>query len=845
MNLSGIWCSFLLAILATAVLGIHYFALDSGWVEVFLLAGSVIALVLAFSGFKLLPLTERIVILWLVIPVLALYLLYFIAEYFTGDGITFEIFSQMTTGTLEAGFYGVVSYHYWMLALLLGLIGVAYISTKTSILSKMRSRWFSLVMMLIALSAHPGFHDLIALQHDNLTDQLDLELVGRMKSSGADLMQLNSDELADTEKPDVLLIYLESIEQAYTDPNLFPGLTPNLYELTSNNRTFKNFNQIFGSSHTIAGMVSTLCGTPYATINGANFQDGGGDFFMPGLHCLPEVTSQLGYQNIFYQGARLTFSRKGSFLRSHGFHEVLGFLEQSGPELTREEVSTWGIHDDVLFDTVFERITKLKARDESPFFFTLLTLDTHDSFSPNLISSSCKKAGKAKYESAERDNDVQHAIRCTDYVLKNFIDRVQNNWGDSIDIFLITDHQALQFSLGKKLKNMAPENRKLIFTHLGQASSESISREFSQLDVGATLLDHISGGKLQKLGMGVSLFSEEKNLVEEYGLRDLNNRIKRSLRAFAQLFWQYPSFGENDLEILVSQEVINLGADSFPIPAMFLLDTNGQILDFYSRHIHFLMQMNKESPRVLYVDQCSEVVRYGSSELKQSEELCILVGNIGAKQNYLAKLDGDIRLRYQDYVGYLHQETDMSLLNQRLYDSAAFHLENGKSKSSGSVQVNPMGRMDFIASVVEPFNMVVNFRNPQIRERKKNYQNFESAVHDGFFLFGVKDGYVELIKSWRDCGRTVETDPISQHIKGSGFYELVLVTGRKGKCRPTLATLFKESPFGEDVENLQKRQPYVGYLNRRTGEYKSVVGDVNGTAVLSLIDNQIYNRGFL
>jgi hypothetical protein len=111
-------------------------------------------------------------------------------------------------------------------------------------------------------------------------------------------------------------------------------------------------------------------------------------------------------------------------------------------------------------------------------------------------------------------------------------------------------------------------------------------------------------------------------------------------------------------------------------------------------------------------------------------------------------------------------------------------------------------------------------------------------------LFGLSNGRVELIKSWRDCGRTIESERIDPLLRSSKLDEFVLATGRNGKCRPELAKLFVDSVFSDDVRALKQSQPFVGYFNRKTGKYDSVIGNVGGEAIFTLVNSKIYNKKF-
>jgi len=60
----------------------------------------------------------------------------------------------------------------------------------------------------------------------------------------------------------LLFIYLESLEKIYQDENVFKGLTPNLNNFNQQGIVFDHTQQYKGTGWTIAGIVSSQCGTP-------------------------------------------------------------------------------------------------------------------------------------------------------------------------------------------------------------------------------------------------------------------------------------------------------------------------------------------------------------------------------------------------------------------------------------------------------------------------------------------------------------------------------------------------------------------------------------------------------
>ena len=172
----------------------------------------------------------------------------------------------------------------------------------------------------------------------------------------------------------IVWIYGESLERTYLDEAVFPGLMPNLNRLASESLDVRGLASAEGSGWTIAGLVSSMCGVPLTTSQGdENSMDRMGSF-LPKAVCLGDYLKQQGYTNHYLGGANGQFAGKGQFLASHGFDEVhdLAWFKQQ-KKIGRIHYSAWGVHDDVLLDTAYQRFEQL-SRAGSPFMLTTLTI---------------------------------------------------------------------------------------------------------------------------------------------------------------------------------------------------------------------------------------------------------------------------------------------------------------------------------------------------------------------------------------------------------------------------------------------------------------------------------------
>jgi hypothetical protein len=337
-------------------------------------------------------------------------------------------------------------------------------------------------LFVLALMLDPGLRpSVFAMANSALSPRIDsLEAIAWEELS-LEQDALTNTQFTSTPGKNLLFIFLEGFEAIYTDKDLFPGLTPNLQALNEEGWQLDNMQQVEGSGWTIAGMVSSLCGTPL--LYESSF--GGNEVLFSRMldkaTCLPDVLSSAGYQQIFMGGAALGFASKGNFLLEHGFDTTLGRHALVNELADPNYVSGWGLYDDSLFSQALEQFTSLAA-SEQPFNLTLLTVDTHHPIGEP--SASC-----SEYD--QIDNSILHAVHCTDYLLGEFLDQVKAHpaYEDTV-VVLVSDHLAMR----NNAFPLFPENyqRRLYFNVLN--SSAAVEQEIfaTPLDISPTVL-HLLG----------------------------------------------------------------------------------------------------------------------------------------------------------------------------------------------------------------------------------------------------------------------------------------------------------------------------------------------------------------
>jgi len=777
--------------------------------------------------------------------------LYLIASVFTANGFTDQAMAHLNLQSLESGGNKeVLPYHYAIAAIAVVLIAAWFVNRKLVLNSNAsnslgpskspginnRKPGFLLLAML-AFMVHPGATDLGGHWWRSVKQgRVDATLLDTLERSHVSQKLINNtiEQRKGMPQRSIVLIYMESFERAYLNHDVYPGLAPNLAALEAKENTYGSFQPSFFASHTIAGLVSSLCGVPYAATGGGNgnsMNRGGGDYYMPHVQCLSDISNDLGYYNAFYQGGALTFTRKGAFFKAHGFHEVKGWAEL-WKDVPRRKRSTWGLHDDVMFGFAKERIDQLAQNaKQQPFLFTLLTLDTHDPFGKNKQSNSCQQLGVASYK-GHKDHHIQDQIHCSDKLISNFVKNLRDEYSDTIDIYLVADHLAHAHSQGGKLKNT--EQRDLIFIGINDEEQHKGDRNFTHLDIGPTILDRATGGFLKRMGLGVSLLSTEETLLEKFGAEIFNAKIRDNSAALAKRYWNYPSIEDSPFVFDQNTNEFQFAGTSFPSPVLFKLDNNNTILSYHSAKIDQYLKASNDVGRVISVQKCQDFSKY-QKHPHPPTSYCLMVGDLGAKLLHIEPIESGREYSLSTFSKYLELESDNSQLRSRLFETPSGSASIINSDSSK--QITPILEVQFATGTSSTSRMVTNYWNLSLFEKFGGFKNHKAAQQDGLYFFSISAGAVTLITTWNSCDQ-LKSDDIKSLMQNANTTEFVLMSGRNGmECKDYRSG----TPFDKQISTLKRGESLIAYLNLEKNSYKHM-SNANGENIqLNLIDDKIYS----
>jgi phosphoglycerol transferase len=331
----------------------------------------------------------------------------------------------------------------------------------------------------------------------------------------------------------LVLIYVESLENTYSDPALFGrDLLARLTELKGRPGTlsFNEYRQMPGAHFTIAGIVATQCGIPLKSLAmfGGNTQGEQVARFLPNARCLGDILDAQGYTNVFLNGASLSFAGVGKFFRDHHYDKVIGREEWIGLDEKPETMSGWGLHDDDLFRRARQELAML-VKVGRPFNLNILTSDTHHPYGQ--LSARCAQEGYKNFDGI---------VECTAGQVADFIAFIEKNgWLDKVAVVVQGDHLAMgNTSYDKLIQN--PQRTVFNLLVSKDAKLAKNTDEVTHFDMLPTMLDLI-GLKVQgeRAGLGYSAIGPATVARPADRLATMNAQLMNYSEAYRDL-WQVP-----------------------------------------------------------------------------------------------------------------------------------------------------------------------------------------------------------------------------------------------------------------------------------------------------------------
>lgn len=401
------------------------------------------------------------------------------------------------------------------------------------------------------------------------------------------------------EKRNLVYLYLESVEAAFFDESVFPGLLPNLKELGAHASNYTEVHDV--GDFTMGAFVASQCGLRLITPIGAeNMMDKVGKY-LPRAVCLGDWLNGAGYNVEYIGGAAKEFAGKNIFLTSHGFLSVKGSKES----LRRGEAkASWGRFDDATLDDLFLRYEELAATGR-PFSLFSLTVDTH---APG--GSRSPRCGDLLY--GDGTNPMLNSVHCSDRIVSEFIRKVRAapKFGNTV-LVVGSDHPAHLNTADPQLSTFTSRKLSLlIFDGKDEHRGTIVNKPGSTLDIGATILSYLSNGKLVALGLGRSLQDKESITLlnlKQNSIGMLRKQLDGWRTSFTR-FWSFPDSIHNGF-CLKSGGILEIDGSHFSVPVAFELDqrADSKILSIVIPDDAQTELMQSTDKPALFVNRCARI----------------------------------------------------------------------------------------------------------------------------------------------------------------------------------------------------------------------------------------------
>lgn len=306
------------------------------------------------------------------------------------------------------------------------------------------------------------------------------ELVDSLYATG--LKKIPS--IISVEKPNVILIILESFTAKWVGClGGVSNVTPNLDSIAAHGLLFTNIYAAGDRSE--KGEAAILSGYPNQAITSIIKTP-------TKTRQLPSINQSLkkaGYYSSYTYGGELEFANIKSYLINIKMDELTD--KYSFP--VSERTTSWGVHDQYVFDHFYKDIQTQKQ----PFFATLFTLSSHEPYDVPM---------KTRFEGSDRSSLFKNSVYYTDSIVGSFMRRLQKLplWNNTLVIF-VADH-------GHPLPGNDPVDKPskfripLIFSGGALTLKGKINTIGSQTDIATTLLD--------QLGLPAGDFAWGKDLLD-------------------------------------------------------------------------------------------------------------------------------------------------------------------------------------------------------------------------------------------------------------------------------------------------------------------------------------------
>lgn len=328
-------------------------------------------------------------------------------------------------------------------------------------------------------------------------------------------------------KRNLIYIFLESMENTFMSKEqggaLDRTIMPELYTLAEKNINFSHnegvggFLTPSGTNWTVAAMTAHTSGVPLKSPPSFERNTYGADTFLPGLNNLGDILNANGYYQALMVGSASEFANRNVYYKDHKTDKIYDIYTAREHDIIADDYYVWwGMEDDYLFEFARKELPKI-AKQDKPFAFTMLTVDTH--FTNGYVCGLCDDKFSEQYD---------NVISCSSHQVGKFINWLQKqSFYKDTTVIIAGDH--LTMDSGYIERNVEKGYEQTVYNCFINSAVEGNNyknRTFTSLDMFPTTLAAmgcaISG---ERLGLGTNLFSDKPTLSEEIGYSELDYQL--------------------------------------------------------------------------------------------------------------------------------------------------------------------------------------------------------------------------------------------------------------------------------------------------------------------------------
>ena len=394
------------------------------------------------------------------------------------------------------------------------------------------------LLLLILFSAYEISHEVEALGIDDY-----IEEVRESSTIHEDyyVTPLDSNMKFPDKKRNLIFIYLESMENTYASVEDGGGkpvnYIPELTLLADENVSISNTDKIGGiyanerSGWTIAALLGATAGIPYKIPGNELWGEcSAGQYteFLPGLTTLGDVLEEQGYKNYFLCGSEGEFAGRDLYFQKHGNYEILDYNYAVQNNYIPDDYWVfWGYEDEKMFDIAKQELSRI-SRNEAPFNFTMLTVDTH--YPDGYLCDLCENKYPEQYA---------NVAACSSRQVYAFVEWAkQQDWYENTTIILLGDHKSMSNNFWSDIGDFQRRTYNCFINLPETVDVSNIKRRnASTLDIFPTTLAAI-GVEIDgdRLGLGTNVFSQSSTLVEEMGETEFDMQLSRHSKYYDEVF---------------------------------------------------------------------------------------------------------------------------------------------------------------------------------------------------------------------------------------------------------------------------------------------------------------------